>query len=62
MPMLAKEKRNIDAEPLIKDFVVRLNRWKGLLATVNRKDHAALSALLEREIFSKIDVNTYGMN
>ena len=62
LPKITKEKRNIDAEPLIKDFSARLARWKQLLANVNQKDEAALTALLEREIFNKIDVNTYGMN
>lgn len=62
MPKIAKEKRNIDAEPLIKDVVGRINRWKQLLATVDRKDERALTALLEREIFNKIDVASYGMN
>jgi TRAP-type transport system periplasmic protein len=61
MPRIAKEKRNIDADPLIKDMVSRINRWKGLLAGVDRKDEKALTALLEREIFNKIDVATYGM-
>jgi TRAP-type C4-dicarboxylate transport system substrate-binding protein len=62
MPKIAKEKRNVEAEPLIKDFVARLNRWKTLLASVDKKNEAALIAVLEREIFGKIDVNTYGMN
>ena len=61
MPKIAKEKRNIDAEPLIKDMVGRIDRWKKLLAGVDRKDEKALTALLEREIFNKIDVATYGM-
>jgi TRAP-type transport system periplasmic protein len=62
LPKIAKEKRGVDAEPLVKDFSARLVRWKQVLATVDKKDENALTAMLEREIFNKIDLNTYGMN
>ncbi|SFA62358.1 TRAP-type C4-dicarboxylate transport system, substrate-binding protein [Paracoccus halophilus] len=56
-------KRNIDdPTPLIEDMVRLVDKWKGLLAGIDTSDVDAVTALLDQEIYGKIDVETYGMN
>ena len=63
----AAEKAGTDfgvAEPeaLIDDFVATMQKWKDLLADVDRTDEDALTELAMQEIFNKIDASTYGVN
>lgn len=63
----AAEKAGADfgvAEPqaLIDDFVATMEKWKDLLADVDRTDEDALTALAMKEIFNEIDASTYGVN
>ncbi|WP_161555762.1 TRAP transporter substrate-binding protein DctP [Mangrovicoccus ximenensis] len=62
LPEATREKRGIeDAQPLIDNFTATFEKWKGLLAEVDRTDLDAVTALLDREIFGKVDVETYGL-
>ena len=47
---------NIEQE--VADFTALLEKWKGLLGSVDRADEAALAQLLKVEIFDKIDPET----
>lgn len=51
-----------DPTPLIDDMVLLVDKWKSLLAEVDRSNVDEVTALLDREIFDKIDIETYGMN
>lgn len=56
------EKRKIpDPSDLIDDYLASYAKWKKLLAKVDRKDVAQLTALIKKELYDKIDANTYGM-
>ncbi|MFN8682374.1 C4-dicarboxylate TRAP transporter substrate-binding protein [Paracoccus sp. P2] len=57
------EKRGIEDPLSIVDDMMALNdKWSKLLAGIDRTDVAAVKALLDQEIFSKVDIATYGMN
>ncbi len=57
------EKRGIeDPTPLIEDMVALVDKWNTLLSEIDRTDVTAVKALLDREIYGKIDVETYGLN
>lgn len=57
------EKRGIDdPTALVDEFVASIEKWKGLLAEVDRTNLDEVTALLDREIFDKVDVETYGTN
>lgn len=57
------EKREIkDPTELINQMVNSMNKWKKLLAGVDRTNEDKITALLDREIFDKIDVSKYGVN
>jgi len=59
---MGKEKFKMkDPEALIKRFETMAAKWEKLLANVDRKDKAKLTALVKTEIYDKIDVNTYGV-
>lgn len=59
----AVEKRGIeDPTPLIEDLTTSIEKWEGLLAGVDRSDVDAVAALLKKEIFDKVDVNSYGLD
>lgn len=61
LPTSTMEKRGIaDPTPLINQLVAAIDKWKKLLADVDTTDLDAVTALVDREIFDKIDVNTYG--
>lgn len=61
LPDETRRKRGIEnPEPTIENFIVTYDKWKGLLADVDRTDLDAVDALLKREIFDKVDVETYG--
>ncbi|WP_236638035.1 C4-dicarboxylate TRAP transporter substrate-binding protein [Mangrovicoccus ximenensis] len=56
------DKRGIeDPTPIIEGLLEGMERWKVLLADVDTTDWKALDALIQREIYSKVDVETYGM-
>lgn len=57
------DKRKIeDPTPLIDEMVRLVEKWKGLLGSIDASDIDAVTALLDQEIYGKIDVETYGMN
>lgn len=63
----AAEKAGTDygvAEPeaLISDFEQTMQKWQDLLADVDRTDEDALTELAMKEIYNKIDPETYGVN
>ena len=60
---LGKDKFGLkDPSALIARFEERIAKWEKLLSTVDRKDEAALIALLKTQLYDKIDVDHYGMN
>ncbi|APZ55239.1 C4-dicarboxylate TRAP transporter substrate-binding protein [Salipiger abyssi] len=57
------DKRGIDdPTQLIDDMVAAMDKWKGLLEEVDTTDLDAVTALLDQEIFDRIDVETYGLD
>ena len=50
-----------DPEVLIDDFRATYDRWEALIATVDRTDEDALTALAMREIYDRLDPETYGV-
>jgi hypothetical protein len=50
-----------DPEGLIKRFEATIAKWDGLLKGVDRKDPVALAKVLKDNLYSKIDVNTFGV-
>lgn len=42
-------------------MVSLVDKWKSLLAPVDRSNVDEATALLDREIFDKIDIGAYGM-
>lgn len=59
----AMEKRRInDPTELTMEMVSSLAKWKKLLATIDRTDVDQVTDLLNKEIYDKIDVSTYGVN
>lgn len=51
-----------NADEVVSDFVSAMERWKELLADVDPMDEDALTEIAMREIFSKIDPATYGVD
>lgn len=51
-----------DPEAVIARFEARIEKWKALLAGVDRNDEGQLIALLKSELFDRIDPASYGMN
>lgn len=51
-----------DPEALFASFEPYITKWDGLLASVDRKDEAALYNLLKTEVVDNVDVTNYGMN
>jgi TRAP-type C4-dicarboxylate transport system substrate-binding protein len=39
-----------------------MEKWQGLLASVDRTDEAALTALLQKEVYDKLDPNSFGVD
>ncbi len=46
---------------MIKRFETTIAKWDGLLKGVDRKDPVALAKVLKDNLYSKIDVNTFGV-
>ncbi|OAN75938.1 hypothetical protein A8B82_16200 [Sulfitobacter sp. EhC04] len=62
LPANAMENRGIeDPSELVQAMITAYEKWETLLADVDRTDIDAITALVDREIFDKIDVNTYGI-
>ncbi len=51
-----------DPDGLLKRFEAALAKWDGLLKAVDRNDPVALAKVLKDNLYSKIDVKTYGVN
>lgn len=51
-----------EPEALIADFEATMQKWGDLLVNVDTTNEDALTDLAMREIFSKIDATTYGVN
>ncbi|ASJ73469.1 C4-dicarboxylate TRAP transporter substrate-binding protein [Granulosicoccus antarcticus] len=63
LPASEMEKRSIaDPSDMVNEYVAAQEKWTALLADVDLTDHAALLKLVNAEIFSKLDENTYGLN
>lgn len=50
-----------NGKAVIDDFIATYEKWGKLLADVDRTDEDALTELAMREIYSKIDASTYGV-
>jgi TRAP-type transport system periplasmic protein len=50
-----------NAEEVIDDFRAKVEKWEALLADVDRTDEDALYELAMREIYEKLDPETYGV-
>jgi len=64
LPGESESKRNVpaaEAKALIDDFQQIYGRWQGLLEGVDRTDEAALVALVQAEIYDKINPAEYGL-
>lgn len=57
----AKERRVADPSAVANEFLALQEKWNTLLATIDRYDEDALTALVRSEIYSKIDENSYGL-
>lgn len=58
---VGKEKFGMEnPEALVDRFLATYAKWQGLLAGVDRKDAAALTAVFKANLFDKIDETTYG--
>ncbi len=59
---IAREKRGIgNPDSIIDDFLAVVTKWDRLLQDVDRTNEAALTELVKREIYDKIDPSTYGL-
>jgi len=62
LPANSVEKRSIeDPTAIIQAYVAAQEKWAGLLEGVDRNDEAALVAIVQAEIYSKLDENTYAV-
>lgn len=60
---LANEDLNVaEPEALIAEMEKIIAKWDDLLKTVDRSDADAVAALVTKELYSKIDAATYGMD
>ena len=50
-----------DPEAVIDDFRATYDRWEALIASVDRTDEDALTELAMREIYARLDPETYGV-
>jgi hypothetical protein len=62
MEQMALENYGIeDAGKRIDTFQGLIEKWRGLIAEVDKADVEAVTALYKREIWDKIDAETHGM-
>ena len=58
-----KTKYNLeDVDGRMKTITDLIEKWKGLMNGVDGTNHAAVNDLLWKELYSRVDVATYGMN
>lgn len=63
LPAAAAERFKIASpDALLKDFLDRQDVWKERMAAIDIQDQDAIIGLLNEHIFSKIDVDNYGMS
>lgn len=63
LPAASQASRGVaDADEVIEQFIAAQERWEALLADVDRTDTEAVAQLLWDELFSHVDVTTYGLN
>lgn len=61
-PKRTMEERGIaDPSDMAREFVRLQDKWIGLLGAIDRTDVDAVAAVINAEIFSKIDENSYGL-
>lgn len=60
---MGRERFNLeDPEGLLNRFQQTYDKWEELLADVDTSDSQAVSDLLKREVYDKLDESTYGTN
>ncbi|MCF8468238.1 MAG: C4-dicarboxylate TRAP transporter substrate-binding protein [Sneathiella sp.] len=58
-----KEKYGLeDPEALLGQFDKTVRKWEKLFENVDRKDPAAIEAIIKANLYDKLDPNTYGVN
>ncbi len=57
----AQERRVADPSELANEFLALQDKWSKLLGNIDRYDEDALTALIDAEIYKKIDENSYGL-
>ncbi|PRX10778.1 UNVERIFIED_ORG: TRAP-type C4-dicarboxylate transport system substrate-binding protein [Martelella mediterranea] len=63
LPQMEMDKRGIsDPTELIDEMQASMEKWKKLLAGIDRNNVDQVTQLLDEQIFDKVDVNTYGVN
>ena len=62
MDQMAKDNYNIqDAAARIERFKGLIEKWRGLVDSIDKTDVAAVTALFKREIWDKVDTTKHGM-
>lgn len=51
-----------DPTPIIEEYLALTEKWSGLLEGVDRSDEDAIAALVNEQIYAKVDENTFGLN
>lgn len=63
LPQRSMNERKIeDPSDIIADFLKLQDKWKGLMANVDRTDADAVAKILQENLYSKLDENTVGLN
>ena len=63
LPKKSMDDRKVeDPTDLIEEFQALQTKWKGLLEGVDRTDADALAKILQENLYSKIDENSFGLN
>ncbi len=58
-----KEKYGLeDPEALLGQFDKTVKKWEKLFENIDRKDSAAIEAIIKANLYDKLDPNTYGVN
>ncbi|MEO1193460.1 MAG: C4-dicarboxylate TRAP transporter substrate-binding protein [Pseudomonadota bacterium] len=64
LPQTTEEKRGIpaaQAKVLMEEYAALYNKWQSLLEGIDVTDEEAVLALVEQEIYSKLDPKTFGL-
>ncbi|MFV0383837.1 C4-dicarboxylate TRAP transporter substrate-binding protein [Paracoccus sp. (in: a-proteobacteria)] len=51
-----------DPSEIVTEYAALVEKWKGLMANVDRNDAEAVGKLVTDEIFAKLDAQTFGLN